>query len=151
MKVGWGTDHTGVTLKKELIPYLEEKGFECVDYGSYDENDRNDDYPVFGRKVGEAVASGEVDYGVLICGTGIGISLTANKVPGVRAAVVSEAYSARLTKQHNDANIIAFGSRVIGREVAKMILDEFFDNEFEGGRHQRRVDMITETEKDYRG
>ena len=151
MKVGWGTDHTGVTLKKELIPYLEEKGFECVDYGSYDENDRNDDYPVFGRKVGEAVASGEVDYGVLICGTGIGISLTANEVPGVRAAVVSEAYSARLTKQHNDANIIAFGSRVIGREVAKMILDEFFDNEFEGGRHQRRVDMITETEKDYRG
>ena len=151
MKVGWGTDHTGVALKKELIPYLEEKGFECVDYGSYDENDRNDDYPVFGRKVGEAVASGEVDYGVLICGTGIGISLTANKVPGVRAAVVSEAYSARLTKQHNDANIIAFGSRVIGREVAKMILDEFFDNEFEGGRHQRRVDMITETEKDYRG
>ncbi len=151
MKIGWGTDHTGVTLKKELIPYMEEKGYECVDYGSYDENDRADDYPVFGRKVGEAIMNGEVDCGVLICGTGIGISLTANKVPGIRAAVCSEPYSARMAKQHNNANIVAFGSRVVGREVAKMILDEFFDNEFLGERHQRRVDMIMQTESDYRG
>ena len=99
--------------------------------------------------MGEAVAKGEVDYGVLMCGTGIGISISANKVPGVRAAVCSEPYSARLTKQHNNANIIAFGARVVGTELAKMILDEFFGAEFEGGRHENRVRMISEIEKDY--
>ena len=96
--------------------------------------------------MGRAVVSGEVDYGVLMCGTGIGISIAANKVPGVIAAVCSEPYSARLTKQHNNANIIAFGARVVGTEVAKMILDEFFGAEFEGGRHQKRVDMIFDIE-----
>lgn len=96
--------------------------------------------------MGRAVVSKEVDYGVLICGTGIGISVSANKVPGVIAAVCSEPYSARLTKQHNNANIIAFGARVVGTELAKMILDEFFGAEFEGGRHQKRVDMIREIE-----
>ena len=151
MKIGWGSDHAGVVLKRELMAYMEEKGYENVDYGNYDENDRTDDYPEFGRKVGEAVAAGEVEQGVLICGTGIGISLTANKVPGIRAAVCSEPYSARMAKQHNNANIVAFGSRVVGREVAKMILDEFFNNEFLGERHQRRVDMIMQTESDYRG
>lgn len=152
MKIGFGCDHAAVDLKNEMVEYMTEKGFECVDYGTdYDEHGEiiKCDYPLKGRQVGEAVASKEVDYGVLICGTGIGISMSANKVPGVRAAVCSEPYSAKLTKQHNDANIIAFGARVVGSELAKMILDEFFGAEFEGGRHKRRVDLITEIEKDY--
>lgn len=152
MKVGFGCDHAAIDLKNELVQYMTEKGYECVDYGTgYDESGEiiKCDYPEKGREVGEAVAKKDVDYGVLICGTGIGISLSANKVPGVRAAVCSEPYSARLTKQHNNANIIAFGARVVGAELAKMILDEFFEAEFEGGRHQRRVDMISDIERDY--
>ncbi len=162
MKIGFGCDHAAIDLKNELIQYMSEKGYECVDYGTgYDEDGEiiKCDYPAKGEEVGRAVVSKEVDYGVLICGTGIGISVSANKVPGVIAAVCSEPYSARLTKQHNNANIIAlggrttlenlaiaFGARVVGTELAKMILDEFFDAEFEGGRHQRRVDMIREIE-----
>ena len=149
MRIGFGCDHAAIDLKNELITYIEEKGYECVDYGtSYDEDGEiiKCDYPAKGEEVGRAVVSKEVDYGVLICGTGIGISVSANKVPGVIAAVCSEPYSARLTKQHNNANIIAFGARVVGTELAKMILDEFFGAEFEGGRHQRRVDMIREIE-----
>ena len=152
MRVGFGCDHAAIDLKNELIAYMTEKGYECVDYGTnYDENGEiiKCDYPQKGQEVGEAVVKKEVDYGVLICGTGIGISMSANKVPGVRAAVCSEPYSARLTKQHNDANIIAFGARVVGSELAKMILDEFFNAEFEGGRHQRRVDMISDIETKY--
>lgn len=152
MRVGFGCDHAAIDLKNELIEYMKGKGYECVDYGTnYDEKGEiiKCDYPAKGREVGEAVAKGEVDYGVLMCGTGIGISISANKVPGVRAAVCSEPYSARLTKQHNDANIIAFGARVVGTELAKMILDEFFGAEFEGGRHEDRVKMISEIEKDY--
>lgn len=150
MKIGFGCDHAAIDLKDELIQYMTEKGYDCVDYGTnYDEDGEiiKCDYPVKGEEVGRAVVSKEVDYGVLICGTGIGISISANKVPGVIAAVCSEPYSARLTKQHNNANIIAFGARVVGVELAKMILDEFFGAEFEGGRHQRRVDMIREIEK----
>lgn len=150
MKIGFGCDHAAIDLKNELIEYMTEKGYECVDYGTnYDEKGEiiKCDYPAKGEEVGRAVVSGEVDYGVLMCGTGIGISISANKVPGVIAAVCSEPYSARLTKQHNNANIIAFGARVVGTEVAKMILDEFFGAEFEGGRHQRRVDMIHDIEK----
>lgn len=152
MRVGFGCDHAAIDLKNELVEYMTEKGYECVDYGTnYDENGEiiKCDYPAKGREVGEAVANKDVDYGVLICGTGIGISVSANKVPGVRAAVCSEPYSARLTKQHNDANIIAFGARVVGSELAKMILDEFFGAEFEGGRHKTRVDMIADIEKDF--
>ena len=150
MKIGFGCDHAAIDLKNELIEYMAEKGYDCVDYGTnYDEKGEiiKCDYPAKGEEVGRAVVSGEVDYGVLMCGTGIGISISANKVPGVIAAVCSEPYSARLTKQHNNANIIAFGARVVGTEVAKMILDEFFGAEFEGGRHQRRVDMIHDIEK----
>ena len=150
MKIGFGCDHAAIDLKNELIVYMTEKGYECVDYGTnYDKNGEiiKCDYPQKGEQVGRAVASGEVDYGVLMCGTGIGISIAANKVPGVIAAVCSEPYSARLTKQHNNANIIAFGARVVGTEVAKMILDEFFNAEFEGGRHQKRVDMIFDIER----
>lgn len=148
MKIGFGNDHTGVDLKKMLMEYLQEKGYECVDYGT-DSYDRGDDYPVPGRTVAEAIMRGEVDKGVLICGTGVGISLAANKVPGIRACACSEPYTAKLTVQHNNANIIAFGARVVGSEMAKMIVDEFFAAKFEGGRHQRRIDMITQIEKDY--
>ena len=147
MKIGFGCDHAAIDLKNELIEYMTEKGYECVDYGTgYDENGEiiKCDYPNKGREVGEAVVRKDVDYGVLMCGTGIGISVAANKVPGVIAAVCSEPYSAKLTKQHNNANIIAFGA-----ELAKMILDEFFGAEFEGGRHQARVDMIHGIEADY--
>ena len=107
------------------------------------------DYPVPGLKVAEAIMRGEADKGVLICGTGIGISLAANKVPGIRAAVCSEPYSAKLTVQHNNANIIAMGARVVGTELAKMIVDSFFEAEFEGGRHEKRVNMISDIEKKY--
>ena len=144
MKVGIGCDHAAYDLKEQIKEYLKEaKGFEVVDFGSYGERC---DYPVSGEKVARAVASGQCDKGVLICGTGIGISLAANKVKGIRAAVCSEPYSARLTVQHNNANIIAFGARVVGSELAKMIVDEFFGAEFEGGRHQKRIDMISEIE-----
>lgn len=152
MKIGFGCDHAAIDLKNELISYMKEKGYVCVDYGTnYDEAGEiiKCDYPLKGQEVGEAVAKGEVDYGVLMCGTGIGISLAANKVPGVRAAVCSEPYSARLTRQHNNANIIAFGARVVGSELAKMILDEFFEAEFEGGRHETRVNLISEIEQSY--
>ena len=152
LKIGFGCDHAAIDLKNELIEYMTEKGYECVDYGTgYDENGEiiKCDYPNKGREVGEAVVRKDVDYGVLMCGTGIGISVAANKVPGVIAAVCSEPYSAKLTKQHNNANVIAFGARVVGAELAKMILDEFFGAEFEGGRHQARVDMIHGIEADY--
>lgn len=152
MRIGFGCDHAAIDLKNELISYMTEKGYECVDYGTnYDENGEiiKCDYPLKGQEVGEAIAGGEIEQGVLICGTGIGISIAANKVPGVRAAVCSEPYSARLTKQHNAANIIAFGARVVGTELAKMILDEFFGAQFEGGRHATRVDMIADVEAKY--
>ena len=145
MKIGFGCDHAAIDLKNELIEYMTEKGYECVDYGTgYDENGEiiKCDYPNKGREVGEAVVRKDVDYGVLI-------PVAANKVPGVIAAVCSEPYSAKLTKQHNNANVIAFGARVVGVELAKMILDEFFGAEFEGGRHQARVDMIHGIEADY--
>ena len=152
MKIGFGCDHAAIDLKNNMIEYMTSKGYECVDYGTgYDENGEiiKCDYPDKGRDVGEAVVKGEVDYAVLMCGTGIGISISANKVPGVIAAVCSEPYSARMTKMHNNANIIAFGARVVGDEVAKMILDEFFGTEFEGGRHERRVEIIKQIEADY--
>ncbi len=152
MKIGFGCDHAGVDLKNNLVKYMKNLGYECVDYGTnYDENGEiiKCDYPKKGREVGEAVVRGDVDYAVLICGTGIGISMSANKVPGVRAAVCSEPYSAKMSRMHNDANIIAMGARVVGVELAKMILDAFFGAEFEGGRHKARIDMIKEIEDDY--
>ena len=146
MKVGFGCDHTAIDLKKELMEYMTEKGYECVDYGAYDASVRVD-YPDQGQKVAEAIIAGEVEKGVLICGTGIGMSLAANKVHGIRAAAVSEVYSAKLTRMHNDANMVCIGARVIGPETAKMIVEAFLTTPFEGGRHQKRVDMITEIEE----
>ncbi len=140
MKIGIGNDHTGVEMKQEISLYLEEKGYEVVDFGT--NSTESTDYPIYGEKVARAVAAKQVDLGVLICGTGIGISLAANKVKGIRAAAVSEPVSARLARQHNNANIIAFGARIVGLEEAKAIVDAWLDAEFLGGRHAKRVDMI---------
>ena len=145
MKLAIGNDHVAVEMKKEIKEYLEEKGYEVINVGT-DSSERFN-YPVSGYKVARMVADGEVDGGILICGTGVGISLSANKVHGIRACVCSDPYTAKLSKQHNNTNIIAFGARVIGIETAKMIVDEWLNAEYEGGRHQRRVDMIAEIEQ----
>ena len=145
MKLAIGNDHVAVEMKNEIMAHLESRGIEVINVGT-DTPDRFN-YPVSGYKVAKMVANGEVDGGVLICGTGVGISLAANKVKGIRACVCSEPYTARLSKQHNNANIIAFGVRVIGVELAKMIVDEWLDVEFQGGRHAERVDMIMEIER----
>ena len=146
MKIGIGNDHAAVDMKNEVVEYLQEKGYEVVNYGT--DTTESCHYRVYGEKVGKAVASGEVDLGILICGTGVGISLAANKVKGVRAVVCSEPYSAKLSRQHNNTNILAFGARVVGIEMAKMIIDEWLDAEFMGGRHQTRVDMIMAIENE---
>ncbi len=142
MKIAIGNDHVAVELKNIITEHLESKGHEVVNFGT-DSTERFD-YPISGYKVGRAVASGECDLGVLICGTGVGISLAANSVQGVRAVVCSEPYTAKLSREHNNTNIVAFGARVVGQELAKMIVDEWLDAEYEGGRHQRRIDMIAE-------
>lgn len=148
MKIGFGCDHAAVELKEVLMAHLTERGFICVDFGAMAPTERVN-YPDKGLAVAEALIRGEVDKGVLLCGTGIGISLAANKVPGIRAAVCSEPYSAHMAALHNNANIIAMGARVVGTELAKMIVDAFFDTEFEGGRHAMRVGLITDIEKKY--
>ncbi len=145
MKIGIGNDHSAVEMKKEVTEYLEKKGFEVINYGTDKEESCN--YPEYAEKVGRDVAAGKVDLGILICGTGVGMSLAANKVKGVRAVVCSEPYSARLSRQHNNANVLALGARVIGTEMAKMIIDEWLGAEFMGGRHQTRVDMIMAIEE----
>lgn len=145
MKVAIGNDHVAVEMKLHIKHYVEKMGHEVVDFGT-DSTERCD-YPVFGKKVAEAVASGQCDFGILICGTGVGISLAANKVKGIRAVVCSEPYTARLSRQHNNTNIVAFGARVIGPATAEMIVQEFLTAEFEGGRHQRRVDMLQAIEE----
>ena len=133
MKLAIGNDHAAVEMKNEIMDYLEGKGIEVVNVGT--DTAERFDYPVAGDRVAKLVASGAVDGGVLICGTGVGISLAANKVRGVRAVVCSEPYTAKLSKQHNNTNIVAFGARVVGTELAKMIVDEWLNAEFEGGRH----------------
>lgn len=140
MKIGVGNDHVALELKKEIIGYLKELGHEAVNFGT--DSPESADYPVYGKAVAQAITNGEVDCGILICGTGVGISLAANKVPGVRAVVCSEPYTAKLSKEHNNTNILAFGARVVGSELAKMIVREWLMAEFEGGRHQKRIDML---------
>lgn len=144
MKIGIGNDHAAVEMKMQIKEYIESLGHEVVNYGV--DTSESCDYPVIGEKVGKAVASGEVACAVLICGTGVGISMAANKVNGVRAAVCSEATTARLVKQHNNANIIAFGARIVGIETAKDIVKAYLDAKFEGGRHENRVKMFAEIE-----
>ena len=140
MKIAIGNDHTALEMKEHIKKYLEDKGYTLVDFGTY--TAERTDYPIYGKRVADAVASAECDLGILICGTGIGISLAANKVKGIRAAVCSEPYSAEMTRRHNDANIIAFGARVVGVATAERIVDAFLEAEYEGDRHAARVDMI---------
>ena len=139
--IGIGNDHAAVDLKNEIKAYLEEKGYKVVNYGT--DSSESCDYPVYGAKVGNAVASGEVDAGVLICGTGIGISITANKFKGIRAALCTDCFTAEATRLHNDANILAMGGRVVGPGLALKIVDTFLDTPFSGDeRHIRRINMI---------
>lgn len=148
MKIGFGSDHAAVELKNCLMEHLKERGFDCVDFGATSPTDKVD-YPVPGRAVAEAIAQGELDKGVLVCGTGVGISLAANKVPGIRAGVCSEPYTAKMIVEHNNCQIVAMGARVVGTELGKLICDAFVDSQFQGGRHARRVELIRQIEKDY--
>ena len=145
MKIGLGCDHGGYNLKLEIMRYLESKNIEVVDYGT-NNAEESVDYPIFGEKVADAVISKEVDYGIVCCGTGIGISLAANKVPGIRCAVVSDVFSAKMSKAHNNANMLSLGERVLGRGLALEIVDAWINTDFEGDRHSRRVNMITNIE-----
>ncbi len=147
MKVAVGNDHAAVEMKKQVVEYLKEKGYEVTDLGT--NTVEADSYTEYGLAVAEAVKSGDADCGVLICGTGVGISISANKVPGIRAAVCSEPVTARLVKMHNNANIIAFGARIVGIETAKAILDAYFGATYEGGRHNDRIADIAAIESKY--
>lgn len=145
MKIAIGNDHAAVEYKNLISEYIKEKyGYEVINYGT----DTSDsfDYPVAGEAVGCAVVSGDADLGILICGTGIGIGIAANKVKGVRCATCSEPFSAKLSREHNNSNVLSFGARVVGTEMAKMIVDSWLSAEFAGGRHERRVNMITDIE-----
>ena len=144
MKIGITNDHAAVDLKKELVAYLESQGHEVVNFGT--DTNASVDYALQCEMCANAVANGEVERGIAICGTGNGIGISCNKVAGIRCAICSEPYTARYSRLHNDCNMIAFGARVIGSEMAKMIVDEFLNTEFEGGRHQRRVDQIMDIE-----
>lgn len=145
--IALGSDHGGYELKEEIKRYLEENGYEVKDFGTFSEE--SVDYPDIAEEVAKAIVSGQCDRGVLCCGTGIGISIAANKVPGIRAANCSDEYSARMAKEHNNANVLCLGGRVVGKGLAIMIVEEWLNAEFQGGRHQRRIDKITELERKY--
>lgn len=144
MRVAMGNDHAATELKWQLMEYVKELGHEVLNFGT--DTNESCNYPEFGEKVGRAVAQGEADCGILICGTGVGISIAANKVPGVRAGVCSDATTARLIKEHNNANILALGARIVGPELARDIVKAYLEAEFLGGRHQLRVDMFAQIE-----
>ena len=146
MKLALGFDHAGVKLKSALIEFLNANGYEYKDFGTYTEDSCN--YAEYGAAVAEAVASGEFDRGILICGTGIGMSIVANKVPGIRCAHCQDVFSAKATRQHNDSNVLAFGERVVAKELALEIVKTFLETEFEGGRHCRRVDKFMDFENE---
>lgn len=136
-----GCDHGGYALKQEIIAHLEDRGLDYKDFGCY--TDESCDYPVYGRLVGQAVADGECEQGILICGTGLGISMAANKMPGIRAAVCTDCFCAEATRQHNDANVLCLGGRVVGPGLALKIVDTFLDTPFSGDeRHLRRINLI---------
>jgi ribose 5-phosphate isomerase B len=145
MKVAIGCDHAGVSMKNALVPVLDELSIEWEDFGTKDEE--SVDYPDFGEKVSEAVSKGIVDRGILICGTGIGMSIVANKVHGIRAALCQEDYSAKMSRLHNDANVLVLPGRIIDNEKAGEIAKTWFTTDFEGGRHQKRLDKIKDIEE----
>ena len=145
MKIAMGNDHTAIEMKKVIKAFVESKGYQVIDFGT--NSTESCDYPAYGERVARAVADKEADLGIAICGTGVGISLACNKVKGIRACVCSEPYTAKLSRMHYNSHVLCFGARVIGDEMAKMITEEWLDAQYEGGRHQRRVDMITDIEK----
>lgn len=144
MKIAIACDHSALELKEEVKKLLNDRAIHCVDFGTFTTDSCH--YPIFGARAAQAVASGECDLGIVICGTGIGMSITANKVKGIRCALCSDTYSAKMTRIHNNSNVLALGARVIGVELAKEIVTAWLDAEFEGGRHQVRIDMITSLE-----
>ena len=145
MKIGFASDHGGYDLKKEVMQAVADMGYECFDYGSFE--GEKVDYPDYAKKVCQAINEKEVDLGMLFCGTGIGISIAANKMKGIRCALLTEGYSARMAKEHNNANCIAMGGRTIGVNLAIDIVKTFLQAEFEGGRHQKRLDKIKKMEE----
>lgn len=147
MKIALGSDHAGLKLKKEIMKHLEGKDIEFKDFGTNTEE--SCDYPDYAKEVANQVANKNYDLGILICGTGIGISIAANKVPGIRAALCSDTFSAHSAREHNNANILALGERVVGVGLALYIVDTFLSSEFQGGRHKRRVDKISDIENSF--
>jgi ribose 5-phosphate isomerase B len=147
MKIAIGCDHGGFELKNEIIKFLEDEKYEVKDFGTY--STKSCDYPDVALPVAEAVATNEYEFGILICGTGIGIGIAANKVPGIRAALCSDTFSAHATREHNNANILTMGQRVVGTGLALDIVKTFITSEFEGDRHQNRINKISEIEKKY--
>lgn len=145
MKVALGSDHGGYELKETIKSYLEDKGISVLDLGTH--STASVDYPIYGLAVGSAVIAGEADFGIAVCGTGLGISIAANKVPGIRAAVCTETYSARMAREHNNANVLALGGRVTGVGLAQDIVEVFLQTEFAGGRHAKRVELISAIER----
>jgi len=140
MVIGFGCDHSAVEMKEEIIKFVESLGHEALNFGT--DSAESVHYPVYAQKVGEAVNTGKCDCGILICGTGIGMSIAANKIKGIRAVVCSEPYSAKLSKEHNNSNVLCFGARVIGSEMAKMIVESWLNASFQGGRHAERIGML---------
>lgn len=145
MKIAMGADHGGFSLKETIKQHLEEQGHEILDLGTYDTASCH--YPVYAEKVARAVAAGQAERGILVCGTGIGMSIAANKIPGIRAAAVSDCFTAQATREHNDANILCLGERTVGPGLAMRIVDIYLAAQFQGGRHQTRLDMIAALEK----
>ena len=140
LRIAIGSDHGGYEYKEQIVSHLKEKGYECVDVGTYSTD--SCDYPVIARAVTTKITTGEADRGILICGTGIGMSIVANKVKGIRAALCGDTFSARASRAHNNSNVLCLGERVIGINLAMDIVDIWLESKFEGGRHQRRVDMM---------
>ena len=144
MKIAIACDHSALEMKEAVKNLLVSRGIECEDFGTYTTDSCH--YPIFGARAAQAVAEGKCDLGIVICGTGIGMSMAANKIKGIRCALCSDTYSAKMTRVHNNSNVLALGARVIGVELAKEIVNAWLDAEFEGGRHQMRIDMITALE-----
>lgn len=147
MKIAIGSDHAGYELKAEIVKFLQSNNHEVVDFGTCD--CKSVDYPDYGEKVAEAVKNGDCDRGIVVCGTGIGISISANKVPGIRAALCTDSFMARMSREHNNANVLAIGARIVGLDLAIDIVDTWIKTEFLGDRHQRRLDKIENIEKKY--
>lgn len=147
MKIVLGCDHGGFNLKNIILDHLTKIGIEFDDLGCY--STESCDYPIYGKKVAESIKAGKYDFGIIVCGTGIGISIAANKVPGIRAAHCTDSFTAKATRQHNNSNILALGERITGPAIAIDIVDAFLNTEFEGERHEKRVKMIEEIEKEY--